>query len=133
MYMYVCTYVVGTGCSFTLEISWNKFCCHKQKQTKYFLKKTFFQNLLPKSWKYLRNVFLQNFGHFSFLFEALYVHKNATLLEIVDFWFELITTFVGKGVKQGCQIFLGPWYQNGGKCTKWTQNVPNGHKRSEIP
>jgi hypothetical protein len=22
---------------------------------------------------------------------------------------------------QGCQIFLGAWYQNRKKCTKWTQ------------
>jgi hypothetical protein len=29
---------------------------------------------------------------------------------------------------QGCQIFHGAWYQNPKKCTKWTQNVPNGHK-----
>jgi hypothetical protein len=35
---------------------------------------------------------------------------------------------------QGCQIFLGTTYQNGEKCTKlpkytkWTQNIPNGHK-----
>jgi hypothetical protein len=33
---------------------------------------------------------------------------------------------------QGCQIFLGTWYQNRGKCTKWTQNVPIGHKISQI-
>jgi hypothetical protein len=30
--------------------------------------------------------------------------------------------------KQGCQIFLGPKYQNGGKYTKLPQNIPNGHK-----
>jgi hypothetical protein len=28
---------------------------------------------------------------------------------------------------QGCQIFLGTTYQNGGKYTKWPQNIPNGH------
>jgi hypothetical protein len=33
---------------------------------------------------------------------------------------------------QGCQIFLGALYQNWKKCTKWTQNVPNGHKISQI-
>jgi hypothetical protein len=33
---------------------------------------------------------------------------------------------------QDCQIFLGTWYQNPGKCTKWTQNVPNGHKISQT-
>jgi hypothetical protein len=33
---------------------------------------------------------------------------------------------------QGCQIFLGAWYENWKKCTKWTQNVPNGHKISQI-
>jgi hypothetical protein len=27
---------------------------------------------------------------------------------------------------QGCQIFLGTWYPNRKKCTKWTQNKPNG-------
>jgi hypothetical protein len=29
---------------------------------------------------------------------------------------------------QGCQIFLGPNYQNGIKYTKCPQNIPNGHK-----
>jgi hypothetical protein len=29
---------------------------------------------------------------------------------------------------QGCQIFLGPKYQNGVKDTKLPQNIPNGHK-----
>jgi hypothetical protein len=33
---------------------------------------------------------------------------------------------------QGCQIFLGAWYQDWKKCTKWTQNVPNGHKSSHT-
>jgi hypothetical protein len=37
-----------------------------------------------------------------------------------------------KGVTQGCQIFLVTWYKNRIKCTKWTQNVPNGHKMSQI-
>jgi hypothetical protein len=31
-------------------------------------------------------------------------------------------------LKQGCQILLGPKYQNGEKCTKLPQNIPNGHK-----
>jgi hypothetical protein len=30
--------------------------------------------------------------------------------------------------QQGCQIFLGATYQNGEKCTKLTQIIPNGHK-----
>jgi hypothetical protein len=30
--------------------------------------------------------------------------------------------------EQGCQIFLGPKYQNGGNYTKVPQNIPNGHK-----
>jgi hypothetical protein len=29
---------------------------------------------------------------------------------------------------QGCQIFLGPKYQNREKYTKLPQNIPNGHK-----
>jgi hypothetical protein len=33
---------------------------------------------------------------------------------------------------QDCQIFLGTWYQKWKKCTKWTQNVPNGHKISKM-
>jgi hypothetical protein len=33
---------------------------------------------------------------------------------------------------QGCQIFLGTQYQNRTKCTKGTQNVPNGHKISQM-
>jgi hypothetical protein len=36
------------------------------------------------------------------------------------------TISVGHG--QGCQIFLGPKYQNGGKYTKLPQNTPNGRK-----
>jgi hypothetical protein len=35
---------------------------------------------------------------------------------------------LGHGWFQGCQIFLGAWYQNWKKCTKWTQNIPNVHK-----
>jgi hypothetical protein len=34
---------------------------------------------------------------------------------------------------QGCQMFLGTWYQNRIKCTKWTQNVPNGHRIFPMP
>jgi hypothetical protein len=33
---------------------------------------------------------------------------------------------------QGCQIFLGTWYQNWKTCTKWTQNVSNGHDTSQM-
>jgi hypothetical protein len=33
---------------------------------------------------------------------------------------------------QGCQIFLGTWYQNRKKCTKRIQNVPNGRKISRV-
>jgi hypothetical protein len=29
---------------------------------------------------------------------------------------------------QGCQIFLGTTYQNGGKYTKLPQNIPTVHK-----
>jgi hypothetical protein len=36
-------------------------------------------------------------------------------------------------VDQGCQIFLGTWYQNRTKCTKSTQHIPNGHKISQMP
>jgi hypothetical protein len=39
-----------------------------------------------------------------------------------------ITFVVGTCVHQGCQIFLGTKYPNGGKYTKWPQNIPNGHK-----
>jgi hypothetical protein len=31
-------------------------------------------------------------------------------------------------IRQGCQIFLGPKYQNGEKYTKLPQNIPNGRK-----
>jgi hypothetical protein len=31
-------------------------------------------------------------------------------------------------VDQGCQNFLGPKYQNRGKYTRLTKNIPNGHK-----
>jgi hypothetical protein len=30
--------------------------------------------------------------------------------------------------EQGCQIFLGTWYQNQKKCTKWAQNVPKCYR-----
>jgi 23S rRNA A2030 N6-methylase RlmJ len=30
---------------------------------------------------------------------------------------------------QGCQIFIGPKYQNGENYTKLQQNISNGHKR----
>jgi hypothetical protein len=33
---------------------------------------------------------------------------------------------------QGCQIFLGTWYQTRKKCTKWIQNVQNCRKISQI-
>jgi hypothetical protein len=33
---------------------------------------------------------------------------------------------------QGCQIFLGIWYQTQKKCTKLIKNVPNGLKLSQI-
>jgi hypothetical protein len=33
---------------------------------------------------------------------------------------------------QGCQILLGTWYQNRKWCTKWTQIVPYGHKKSQM-
>jgi hypothetical protein len=34
-------------------------------------------------------------------------------------------------VGQGCQIFLGKTYQNGGKYTKSPQTIPNGRKYSK--
>jgi hypothetical protein len=33
---------------------------------------------------------------------------------------------------QGCQIFHCARDQNRKKCTKYTQNVPNGHKISQM-
>jgi hypothetical protein len=33
-----------------------------------------------------------------------------------------------KAFCQGCQIFIGPKYQNGEKYTKLSQNIPNGYK-----
>jgi hypothetical protein len=35
-------------------------------------------------------------------------------------------------VYKGCQIFRGTIYQNGGKYTKWPQNIPNCHKIYQI-
>jgi hypothetical protein len=54
-------------------------------------------------------------------------------LEIVKLW-EPASRIrpAGTQLLQGCQIFLGTWYQNGKKCTKCIQNVPNGHKISPI-
>jgi hypothetical protein len=34
--------------------------------------------------------------------------------------------------EQDCQIFLSTCYQNREKCTKWTQNLPNGFKISQM-
>jgi hypothetical protein len=45
-------------------------------------------------------------------------------------WFTssvLSTGVSGVEAHQGCQIFLGPKYQNVGKYTKLPQNIPNGH------
>jgi hypothetical protein len=42
------------------------------------------------------------------------------------------TAFLNCSTEQGCQIFLGMWYQNRKKCTKSTLNVPNGHKISQM-
>jgi hypothetical protein len=36
----------------------------------------------------------------------------------------------GRFYIQGCQIFLGPKYQNGEKYTKLPYNLPNGQKNS---
>jgi hypothetical protein len=36
------------------------------------------------------------------------------------------------GFDQGCQIFLGPKYQNGGKYTKLPQNIPSGLNGRKI-
>jgi hypothetical protein len=36
------------------------------------------------------------------------------------------------GAVQGCQIFLGTLYHTRKKCTKWTQNLTNGHKISQM-
>jgi hypothetical protein len=41
---------------------------------------------------------------------------------------EKIRVRVNSGRQQGCQMFLGTTYQNGEKCTKWPQDIPNGHK-----
>jgi hypothetical protein len=35
-------------------------------------------------------------------------------------------------LEQGCQIFLGATYQNGGIYTQWPQNVPYGHKIYQL-
>jgi hypothetical protein len=33
---------------------------------------------------------------------------------------------------QGCHIFLGTIYPNGGKYTKWTWNISNGRKIDQM-
>jgi hypothetical protein len=37
---------------------------------------------------------------------------------------------IGGTMSRGCQIFLGPKYQNWEKYTKLPQNIPDGHKIS---
>jgi hypothetical protein len=39
---------------------------------------------------------------------------------------------VSSAVNQGCQIFLGTTYQNGGKYTKLPQRIPNGHTIHQL-
>jgi hypothetical protein len=39
----------------------------------------------------------------------------------------LYRKLIYSGEDQGCQIFLDPKYQNGGKYTKVPHNIPNGH------
>jgi hypothetical protein len=45
-----------------------------------------------------------------------------------DFWARKFFLVVKHTTQQGCQIFLGPKYQNGEKYTKLPQNTPNCHK-----
>jgi hypothetical protein len=47
------------------------------------------------------------------------------MAKLVRLWPE--AHFQSHKFKQGCQIFLGPKYQNVGKYTKLPQNIPNGH------
>jgi hypothetical protein len=49
--------------------------------------------------------------------------------KIESFLLEFSTTYI---CMQGCQIFLGPKYQNGEKYTKLPQNIPNGHKIDQL-
>jgi hypothetical protein len=62
--------------------------------------------------------------HASYCHTCIYAHTST----LMDFLHKLVT-----GHNQGCQIFLGTTYQNGGKyinglskCmyTKWSQNIP---------
>jgi hypothetical protein len=50
---------------------------------------------------------------------------NRTFLWILAIY---VHVFQKRAKVQGCQIFLATTYQNGEKCTKLPQNIPNGHK-----
>jgi hypothetical protein len=53
---------------------------------------------------------------------------NAGAMAYVSKRFEADSPLVTERLQQGCQICLGPNYQNGDKYTKLPQNIPNGHK-----
>jgi hypothetical protein len=50
--------------------------------------------------------------------------ENYSLTQNFNIWIRMCVN----DLRQGCQIFLGTWYQIRKICTKWTQNVPIGHK-----
>jgi hypothetical protein len=67
-----------------------------------------------------------NFGRF---FENISGHtlNYVTILKLFGISRQKKEESISSSV-QGCQIFLCPKYQNGGKYTKLPQNIQNGHK-----
>jgi hypothetical protein len=73
------------------------------------------------------NFIRRNFELLCFIWPYLWSGWKEPLLDLVFTIYNLLAW----NVQQGCQIFLGAWYQNRKKCTKWTQNV-NGYKISRM-
>jgi hypothetical protein len=73
------------------------------------------------------NFIRRNFELLCFIWPYLWSGWKEPLLDLVFTIYNLLAW----NVQQGCQIFLGAWYQNRKKCTKWTQTV-NGYKISRM-
>jgi hypothetical protein len=56
----------------------------------------------------------------------MYFFSQSTTLEAKEVLASFSHTMLHNHLNQGCQIFLGPKYQNGEQYTKLPQNIPNG-------
>jgi hypothetical protein len=81
----------------------------------FFVASSFFQN------SFFQNSFFQSRGRGPIFFQ------NDEIIELC-LSRPVKLTHAKQTPHPGCQIFLGPKKQNGEKCTKLPQNIPNGHK-----